>query len=97
MGNPVSQVTVLPTKNDDSASFRFLDGDDNLLNDANGNKSDHQVDLLAGELTLFKVQVTAEDGTTQTYRVSVGSGRSTGEGVGVGEATVADGRWPTLL
>ena len=71
VGNPVSQVTVLPTENDEFASVRFLDGDDNLLNDANGNKSDHQVDLLAGALTVIKVQVTAEDGTTQTYRVSV--------------------------
>ncbi len=79
VGYPVSQVTVLPTKNDDSASFRFLDGGNNLLPDANGNKSDHQVDLLAGELTLFKVQVTAEDGTTQTYRVSVTRAGQQGE------------------
>ena len=71
VGYPVSQVTVLPTKNDEFASVRVLDGDDNLLNDADRGQTGFQVDLVAGAENVIKVEVTAEDGTTQTYTVTV--------------------------
>ena len=72
VGNAVDEVTVTATTTDTSATIEFLDGDDATLDDADDVPANgHQVALAVGD-TVFKVQVTAEDGTTtQTYTVTV--------------------------
>ena len=67
----IDQITVAPTKNDDSASVEYLDESDATLTDANGGTEGHQISLDPGNNT-FKVRVTAEDGVTaRTYTVKV--------------------------
>ena len=67
----VSQIKVEPTKNDDTASVRYLDSTDNVLTDADTNTGVFDVDLRLGE-NIVKVKVTASDGmTTKTYQVTV--------------------------
>ena len=71
VANSVDEVTVTPTTTDTSATTEYLDGDDATLDDADTAKDDFQVALAVGD-TVFKVQVTAEDGTTtETYTVTV--------------------------
>ena len=67
----VDRITVEATKNDDGASVDHLDGDDQLLTDADAVKEHFQVDLEAGANTI-KVKVTAEDTVTaETYTLVV--------------------------
>ena len=68
----VSQIKVELTGNDDNAIIDYLDGDDMDLTDADTNTTDvFDVALAEGE-NVFKVKVTAEDGTTtKTYTVTV--------------------------
>ena len=71
---PVSQVTVAPTKNHPLASVTFRDvrdGSNNQLSDADTSRSGFQANLVAGAENVIKVEVTAEDGTTQPYTVIV--------------------------
>ena len=71
---PVSQVTVTPTKNHPLASVKFRDvrdGSNNQLSDADTSRSGFQANLVAGAENVIKVEVTAEDGTTQPYTVIV--------------------------
>ena len=69
--NSVDEVTVAPTTNHADATFEYLDSSDATLADADTNTAGQQVDLDVGD-TVFKVKVTAEDGTTtQTYTVTV--------------------------
>ena len=72
VGNAVDEVTVTPTTTDTSATPEFLDASDTTLDDADDVPANgHQVALAVGD-TVFKVQVTAEDGTTTaTYTVTV--------------------------
>ena len=71
VGNAVDEVTVTATTTDTGATTEYLDGDDATLDDADTAKDDFQVAVAVGD-TVFKVQVTAEDGTTtQTYTVTV--------------------------
>ena len=64
-------MTVTPTTNHTGANFVYLDASDSTLDDADNNTAGHQVALAVGD-TVFKVKVTAEDGTsTQTYTVTV--------------------------
>ena len=71
VANSVDEVTVAPTTTDSDATFEYLDSSDNTLADADTNTAGQQVDLDVGD-TVFKVKVTAEDGTTtQTYTVTV--------------------------
>ena len=71
MESTVSRITVTPTPSDVNASITYLDGDDNVLTDAEMATDGQQVDLTAGENTI-KVKVTAEDTTTTlTYTVTV--------------------------
>ena len=70
VANSVDEVTVTPTTTDTNATPEFLDASDTTLDDA-GTAAGHQVALAVGD-TVFKVKVTAEDGTTtQTYTVTV--------------------------
>ncbi len=71
VGNAVDEVTVTATTTDTNATPEFLDASDTTLDDADDVANGHQVALAVGD-TVFKVQVTAEDGTTtQTYTVTV--------------------------
>ena len=67
----VDRITVEATKNDDGATVAHLDGDDQLLTDADTVEDHFQVDLEAGANTI-KVKVTAEDTVTAvTYTLVV--------------------------
>ena len=71
VGNAVDEVTVTATTTDTNATPEFLDASDTTLDDADDVANGHQVALAVGD-TVFKMQVTAEDGTTtQTYTVTV--------------------------
>ena len=71
VANSVDEVTVTPTTTDTDATFEYLDSSDAELDDEDTNAAGHQVELDVGD-TVFKVKVTAEDGTTtQTYTVTV--------------------------
>ncbi len=72
VGFPVSRITVLPTKNDAGASIRYRNDSNDVLTDLDTNRPGFQVDLLAGEQNVIKVEVTAQDGTTPaTYTLTV--------------------------
>ena len=71
VGFPVSQVTVRPTKNDAGASIRYLDDSNEELGDADTSRPGFQVGLAEGAPKVIKVEVTAEDGTPQTYTLTV--------------------------
>ena len=69
--NDVARVTVTLTVNHAGAEVEYLDGDDNKLDDADGNTAGHQVELSVGA-NVVKVKVTAEDNSaTRTYTVTV--------------------------
>ncbi len=66
------QITVTPTKSDGNATLEYFDSSDRALADADTVASGHQVDLNVGSNNIFKIKVTAEDGTTTlTYTVTV--------------------------
>ena len=67
--NDVDEITVLPTVNESNATYEIQDGDGTALVDANS-QTGFQVALSEGENTV-KVEVTAEDTTTETYTVVV--------------------------
>ena len=66
----VTQLTVTPTPNHAGAHIMYLDGDDRMLTDANDGEDGFQVDVAPGD-TMITVKVTAEDGTMETYTVTV--------------------------
>ncbi|MDE0693936.1 MAG: fibronectin type III domain-containing protein [Gammaproteobacteria bacterium] len=68
----IDQITIDATPaNADGAEVAYLDGDDQLLTDADGDTEGFQVDLEVGANTIG-VRVTAEDGTTtRTYTLVV--------------------------
>ena len=71
VANGVEKVTVTPATNHADATYKYLDASDTELVDADTNAAGFQVAVAVGD-TVFKVQVTAEDGTTtQTYTVTV--------------------------
>ena len=61
----VTRITLSGTLNDDAASLAY-----DPSTDADGDDVGHQVDLSLGE-NLLQVNVTAEDGSTQTYSITV--------------------------
>ena len=67
----VTQVTVTPMPNHAGAQVMYLDGDDRMLIDANGRERGFQVELPVLGDNVIKVKVTAEDGSTMTYMVTV--------------------------
>ena len=71
VANDVAEVTVTATKNDSGASIDYLDGSDEAtLDDADTSDDGHQVTLAEGD-NVIKVKVTAADGSTKTYTVTV--------------------------
>ena len=68
--NSVNEITIIPENNDDNATYEIQDGSGTALVDADSVEDDFQVTLSVGENTI-KVEVTAEDTTTQTYTVVV--------------------------
>ena len=72
VANSVSQITLTESTSDANASVAYLDVDDDPLTDTDTGATGHQVDLMAGVENTIKVQVTAEDGTTeQEYTITV--------------------------
>ena len=67
--NDVDEITVLPTVNESNATYEIQDGDGTALVDANS-QTGFQVALSEGDNTV-KVEVTAQDTTTETYTVVV--------------------------
>ena len=67
VGFPVSQVTVIPTKNHAGASIRYL----NDINEELGDGDRFQLFLSQGAEHFIKVEVTAESRATQTYTLTV--------------------------
>ena len=68
---PVRAASIIATKNDDDATVRYLDEDDNMATDDDPNKEGLQTALDVGENT-FNVRVTAQDGETSlTYTVVI--------------------------
>ena len=89
VANSVDEVTVTPATNHTGANFVYLDASDSTLADADSSEDGHQVALAVGD-TVFKVKVTAEDGTsTQTYTVTVT--RAAGDTAPVWSATMTAG------
>ena len=70
VGNPVDEITIDPTVNDTNAAYEIQNSGGTALTDADLNTTGFQVDLSLGANTI-KVEVTAEDNTTQTYTVTV--------------------------
>ena len=68
--NSVDEITIFPENNDANATYEIQDGSGTALVDADSGEDDFQVTLSVGENTI-KVEVTAEDTTTQTYTVVV--------------------------
>ena len=70
VANSVDEITIFPKENDDNAPYEIQDSGGTALTDADSVEDDFQVTLSVGDNTI-KVEVTAEDGSTQTYTVTV--------------------------
>ena len=70
VGNSVDEITIFPKENDDNAPYEIQDSGGTALTDADSVEDEFQVTLSVGDNTI-KVEVTAEDGSTQTYTVTV--------------------------
>ena len=68
--NAASRITVTAARSDSAADIDYLDGDGDELTDLDPGTDGHQVDLVVGE-NVIQVKLTAEDGTTKTYKVTV--------------------------
>ena len=68
--NSETRVTVTAMANHDAATIEYLDASDAALTDADTSAEGHQVSLSEGD-NAIKVKVTAEDGTAQTYTLTV--------------------------
>ena len=69
---PVSQITVIPTKNDAGASIESIKNETTHRSfDADFGQTGHQVSLEEGVPNVIKVVVAAESGTTATYTLTV--------------------------
>ena len=68
--NSVDEITVTPTVNDSTASYEIQDSAGTALTDSDTNTTGFQVDLSEGANTI-KVEVTAQDASTETYTVTV--------------------------
>ena len=70
VANSVDEITIAPTVNDSTAAYEIQDSGGTALTDADSNETGFQVALSEGENTI-KVEVTAEDNSTETYQVTV--------------------------
>ena len=70
VANSVDEITIFPKENDDNAPYEIQDSGGTALTDADSVEDEFQVTLSVGDNTI-KVEVTAEDGSTQTYTVTV--------------------------
>ena len=70
VANDVETLTFSATKSDAGASVAYLDSDGNTLDDADTTEDGFQVALAVGA-NAITVRVTAENGTTQDYTVTV--------------------------
>ena len=90
-----SRITVTPSMSDTGATIAWRDAQGAALADADTNAAGFQVNLASGsDGTLFKMQVTAPDGQSRTYEVTVyrnasGCGAAQAGELWCGEMTVA--------
>ena len=70
VANSVDEITIFPKENDDNAPYEIQDSGGTALTDADSVEDEFQVTLSVGDNTI-KVEVTAEDSSTQTYTVTV--------------------------
>ena len=70
VGNSVDEITIFAKENDDNAAYEIQDSGGTALTDADSVEDEFQVTLSVGDNTI-KVEVTAEDSSTQTYTVTV--------------------------
>ena len=90
---PVSQITVIPTKNDAGASIESIKNETTHRSfDADFGQTGHQVSLEEGVPNVIKVVVAAESGTTATYTLTVTRAGRPGEVLVSRAASVGDGR-----
>ena len=68
--NSVDEITVTPTVHDSAASYEIQNSAGTALTDADTNTTGFQVALSEGA-NIIKVEVTAEDASTETYTVTV--------------------------
>ena len=68
--NSVDEITITPTVNESNASYEIQDSMGSALTDSDTNTTGFQVDLSEGANTI-KVEVTAQDASTETYTVTV--------------------------
>ena len=70
VANSIDEITITPTVNESNATYEIQNASGTALTDADTNTTGFQVDLTVGATTI-KVEVTAEDTTTDTYQVTV--------------------------
>ena len=68
--NSVDEITITPTVNDSTASYEIQNNAGTALTDADTNTTGFQVALSEGA-NIIKVEVTAENASTETYTVTV--------------------------
>ena len=90
VANSVDEITIFPKENDDNAPYEIQDSGGTALTDADSVEDEFQVTLSVGDNTI-KVEVTAEDGSTQTYTVTVTRAAGDTDGGRHGVEVGADG------
>ena len=70
VANSVDEITITPTVNESNASYQIQDSTGTALTDSDTNTTGFQVDLSEGP-NIIKVEVEAEDSSTETYAVTV--------------------------
>ena len=70
----IDEITIKAETTHTGATVRFLDASDRVLADADTDFRGHQVALTLNAHNPVKVEVTAEDGTTQIYVVTITRG-----------------------
>ena len=68
--NSVDEITIAPTVNDSNATYEVQNNSGTALTDSDTNTTGFQVELSEGANTI-KVEVTAQDASTETYTVTV--------------------------
>ena len=68
--NSVDEITITPSVNDSNATYEVQNNSGTALTDSDTNTTGFQVELSEGANTI-KVEVTAQDASTETYTVTV--------------------------
>ena len=68
--NSVDEITIMPSVNDSNATYEVQNNSGTALTDSDTGTAGFQVDLSVGA-NIIKVEVTAQDASTETYTVTV--------------------------